>query len=406
MDIAAAQQVMVRTHIAALRREKRANGLLLESGPGIGKSDGTFQAVEMLARALGEPAGLTQFMLATISSVDVRGFMLPVKGNNPGELATLFSKPPWFPALNNSWVFDPLASHGEGRGAAGETARLGQWFSPGTYQGTLPRVGILFLDEFSQAEDEVKKPAAELIYKGNVGTCTLPIGWRVVAAGNRTSDRSGVLRELMFIVNRRCRLSIDASLPAWLDWANKQPPGEQPHYLTMSFAQKNPDLVFRDTVPEGTDPFCTPRTLCLADKDMMALRSEEDEKANRLPLDPIAREVVAGWLGGACAAQFFTHLRYADMLPDIEDIEKDPNKAKCPNGRDAQMVAAYMLAHHVTEKNAGSILKYLGRLNIEMQVLSIRAISAQIERAKAIVVNPLYMVWLSKHKDLLIASQS
>lgn len=390
MDIAAAQQVMVRTHIAALRNEQRANGLYLESGPGIGKSDGAFQATELLAKTLDEPAGITQFMLATISSVDVRGFMLPVKGTNPGELATLFSTPPWFPALNNTWICEPE----------------GKWHRPGTYQGALPRVGNLFLDEFAQAEDEVKKPAAELIYKGNVGTCELPMGWRVIAAGNRVTDRSGVLRELMFLVNRRCRLSIDASLPAWLDWANKQPPASHPHYLTMSFAQKNPDLVFRDTVPEGTDPFCTPRTLCLADKDLIALRSGDDEKNDRLPTDSVSREVAAGWLGGACAAQFFTHIKYADQLPDIADIERDPDKAKCPDGRDVQMVAAYMLAHHVTEKNAGQVLKYLNRLNIEMQVLAVRAISAQIERAKALVSNPLYMVWLSKHKDLLVASQS
>jgi hypothetical protein len=40
----------------------------------------------------------------------------------------------------------------------------------------VPRVGILFLDEFAQAEDEVKKPAAELILNGNVGTWRLPTG--------------------------------------------------------------------------------------------------------------------------------------------------------------------------------------------------------------------------------------
>jgi hypothetical protein len=54
------------------------------------------------------------------------------------------------------------------------------------------------------------------------------------------SDRSGVMRELMFIVNRRCKLNIDASLPAWLNWAQSQPDHSRPHYLTMSFAQKNP----------------------------------------------------------------------------------------------------------------------------------------------------------------------
>ena len=387
MDIASAQQTLLRTHIVALKQGRRPNGVYLESGPGVGKSDGTRQLVGMLARDLNEPVGLVTEMLATYSSVDVRGFMLPAKTDIGWN--TVWSRPSWYPKKGNVEVALPD----------------GTWLAL-TEVESVPRVGILFLDEFAQAEDEVKKPAAELIYKGRVGTTELPNGWRVIAAGNRTSDRSGVMRELMFIVNRRCKLKIDARMPAWLDWANAQPPEHRPHFLTMSFAQKNPDLVFRDTVPEGTDPFCTPRTLCLADEDLRALRSEDDIKRDTLPVTSIAREVAAGWLGDGTAAQFFTHIKYVDKLPDIEDIEKDPMKAKCDDGRDVQMVCAYMLAHHVTEKNAENILKYLGRMNIEMQVLCIRAISAQQDRAKAIVIQPGYMQWLMKNKELLRASQS
>jgi hypothetical protein len=281
----------------------------------------------------------------------------------------------------------------------------GTWHKPGTWTGDLPAVGILFLDEFSQAEDDVKKPAAELIYKGNVGTTELPQGWRVVAAGNRMSDRSGVLRELMFLVNRRCLLNIEAHLPTWIEWANRQLPEHRPHYLTMSFAQKSPDLVFRDEVPAGSDPFCTPRTLCLMDKDLKALRSPQDEAQDRLPLDPIAREVCAGWIGKGEAAQFFTHVKFADELPDMADIMKDPTKAKVPTNRDAQMVCGYMLAHHVNDKNAENVLRYVGRLNVEMQVLAVRTITAQQERAQVVANTKLFSEWLIKHKDLLVASR-
>lgn len=388
MDISAAQQVLLRTHLAALRLDHRANGMHMQSGPGIGKSDGTAQYCEMLAKELGRPVGLVTFMLATISSVDVRGFMLPVKQTT--GLDTIFSTPPWYPTKANTAVVEPD----------------GTWHLEGTWQGDLPDVGVLFLDEFSQAEDEVKKPAAELVYKGTVGTTRLPVGWRVVAAGNRLTDRSGVLRELMFIVNRRCLLNIDASLPAWLNWANAQAPEKRPHYLTMSFAQKNPDIVFKDSVPEGTDPFCTPRTLCLLDKDLAALRSADDERKDRLPTDSLAREVAAGWIGGASAAQFFTHLKYADELPDISDIVKDPGKAKLPANRDAQMVCGYMLAHNIDDKTASPVMKYIQRLQIEMQVLAVRAISAQQDRAKAIVGQQEFTQWLMKNKDLIVASRA
>jgi hypothetical protein len=224
------------------------------------------------------------------------------------------------------------------------------------------------------------------------------------------SDRSGVARNLMFLVNRRCQHTIDASLPVWIDWANRQGPATKPHYLTISFARKNPDLVFRDAVPPGTDPFCTPRTLCLMDRDLRALRSPEDEAKERLPLDAGAREVAAGWIGSGEAAQFFTHLKYADELPDISDIEQAPERAKLPAQRDAQMVCGYMLAHHVEKKNASQIMQYLTRLNIEMQVLAVRAITAQGEahpaRAAAILNTVEMTKWFAKNKDLLMASRA
>jgi hypothetical protein len=109
MDINAAKQVMIRTHIAALDAGYRANGLYLESGPGVGKSDGCFQYAAMLAAEVNEPVGLVVFMLATISSsVDVRGFMLPTKPEQAGgTMGTIFSTPPWYPVRSNMIVIEP-----------------------------------------------------------------------------------------------------------------------------------------------------------------------------------------------------------------------------------------------------------------------------------------------------------
>ena len=392
MDLETAKTVMLRTHASAVRHNERANCLFLQSPPGIGKSDSNDQYVQKLAETINEPVAVVVEMMATYTSPDVRGFMIPIKTQTmPGVPDTAFSLPPWYPTRNNIRVCEPD----------------GTWHERGQWSGDVPRVGVLLLDEFSQAEDEVKKPAAELLYRGGVGNVSLPKLWRVIGCGNRLSDRSGVMREMMFLVNRRCLLNIDPSLPTWINWASRQPDRNRPHYLTISFAQKNPDIVFRDSVPDGTDPFCTPRTLCLLDKDLMALRTAEDEAKDRLPTDQAAREVAAGWIGGASAAQYFTHLKYADELPDMADIEKDPAKAKLPPNRDAQMVAAYMLAHSVTEKNAQPVMAYIARMNIEMQVLAVRAVGASPSgQAKHMLNTKEFSSWLAKHKDLLVASRS
>jgi hypothetical protein len=176
--------------------------------------------------------------------------------------------------------------------------------------------------------------------------------------------------------------------------------------MTLSFSQKNPDIVFRDEVPAGNSAFCTPRTLCLLDKDLRALRSQADVAANRIPTDDISREVAIGWIGEGEAAQYFTHLKYADELPDMSDVERDPVKAKLPPNKDAQMVCGYMLAHNVNKTNATSVMRYMERLNIEMQVLSVRAVMAQAERARDIVMAPDFAQWLHNNKKLLTATRS
>jgi hypothetical protein len=389
MNLSQAMQVMVRTHVAALHANTRANAIELKSGPGVGKSSTVEQVAMTLAATLGEPVGIVVDMLATKQSPDILGFGLPTKPVNPGDpMEMIFSRSPWFPKRNNTRVFLPDGTMVDKYG----------------WEGEIPRVGILFLDEWGQAEDDVKKAAAELLLNGEVGDTRLPQGWRVIAASNRLTDRAGVLRSLTFITNRRMELSIDAHLPTWNAWVSGLRPESRPHHLTVSFANKSPDLVFRDAVPPGDAPFCTPRTLVLMDRDLRALRSDEDTARDRLPMDGVAREVCAGWIGGGESAQYFTHVKFAEELPDIADIVADPARAKLPAKIDAQMVCAFMLAHNLTQDNAHPMMRYITRLNIEMQTLAVKTMTSQKELAKLIANEPLFTKWLTDNKDILIAA--
>lgn len=389
MNLKQALNTMVATHCAALKLGVRPNAAELKSGPGVGKSSTVFDMGRVLARILNEPVGLVTEMLATIQSVDVRGFMIPQRTDQ--GLATVFSTPPWYPTRANMTVFTPD----------------GVVHAPGTWDGPIPRVGVVFLDEWGQAELDVQKAAAELVLNGRVGTFVLPIGWRVVAASNRMGDRAGVIKPLTFVTNRRREVEIEAHLPTWNEWCDAQPPHLRPHHLTISFANKEPGLVFRDTVPPGDGPFCTPRTLVLMDRDLQALRTDEEIAEDKLPMDNIAREVCAGWIGGAESAQFFAHIKFAEALPDIDDVIKTPMSAKLPEARDGQMVCAFMLVHHVTsEKVVEPIMRYVSRMNIDMQILFMTTIARQEEKAKLVMHNVTYTNWAIKNKDVMIAANA
>jgi hypothetical protein len=270
----------------------------------------------------------------------------------------------------------------------------------------MPEVGVLALDEWGQAEDEVKKPAAEIQLNGRCGNWSLPKTWRVLSMTNRTSDRSGVMRELMFIVNRRGLLNITAALKPWLGWVETQRDYLRPHYMTVSYANNHSATVFRDSVPEGTDQFLTPRSLVLMDKDLRGIRTDEQiERGELLDLkDPVAHEIVASWIGTGSAGQYLAHLKYADQLPDIDDVIDRPTTAKLPAGQDGQMVCVFKLIEFITEENVAPFLRYISRMHQDMGVLAINTINADPRRAKFVFPTAEYRDFQRKNKQVLIAA--
>jgi hypothetical protein len=334
-------------------------------------------------------------MLGTITSPDVKGFMLPVKNEETLIPDTIFSRPPWFPVRINTKICVPT----------GDIDNPTEWMDEDDWEGEMPEVGVLFLDEWGQAEEDVKKPAAELLLNGNVGNWKLPKGWRVVAATNRVIDRSGVLRELMFIENRRCLLEITPSLFCFLDWVETQRGFMRPHYMTVAFAQNHPNIIFGDKVPDTSGPFPTSRSLVKMDRDLRAIRSDDEEARNVLPMDDIAREVATGWIGNA-GPQYFSYLKYADQLPEIADIVRNPATAKLPPGQDGQMVATYKLVEHLTEENAGVFLKYIMRMSSEMGIHAVNVLKKDTLRAKILFPLEEYREFQMRHKDTLLAAAS
>jgi hypothetical protein len=159
-------------------------------------------------------------------------------------------------------------------------------------------------------------------------------------------------------------------------------------------------------VPDGGEQFCTPRSLTLMDADLRSLQSPAEAAADKLPTDSISRECVKGWIGEAACAQFFVHLKYADELPTIDSIMLDPAKAKLPATKDAQMVVGYMLADKIDETNADHVMRYVKRMMMEMQVLTVRAAKAKPEASASLSMSEEFNAWLRAHSDVLLASRA
>lgn len=356
----------------------------LKSAPGIGKSSLVEQICAELSITYDEPVGLMTFMLSTIDSIDVGGFMYPEEDPEGGPTKiSAFSLPPVLPHPNH---FKDMGHGSYYVFVKGERVD--------SYSG-VPRIGVLFLDEFAQATHDVQKPAADLILNRRIRGRGLPEGWCVWAASNREKDRSGVQKSLAFVVNRRCEIEIQPALDPWVVWAeqNNVPP------LIIAWAQWQPGTVFEGEVPTEPGPFCTPRSLVNCGQVLDAM----SEKPGMIPVgNALATEAAAGYIGKSAATTLMAFASMASELPTFEEIVDDPKGAHLPHDRpDAVLAITQLLAHRVGPETANEVFTYLKRLGKEFQVPCLKA---ALRRTPAMVHNPDFAKWLRDNKSLIAAA--
>lgn len=355
------------TEIAKVLPALLDSGVAVElvSAPGRGKSELIDQTHAKLNKRDHDKGGwgLAKMFLATQTPPDLIGFVF--KGEMEHDGKKIATSEPTLPAWMITQDGKPVWEY--------------------------PR-GILFLDEFGQGQADVKAAAAELLLNGRIGRHQLPKGWSVVAASNRSSDRSAVTKSLDFVINRRVELTVDDDLQSWENWAfdAKIEP------LFISFANTNPQVVFDDKVPEKQGPWCTPRSLVLLSRMLDQLRDDQ----GRIPTDKAAVEIATGMIGKAAAAALFAHVKLGHEMPSIDDIIKNPTKTKVPTKPDACMLVSYNLAARVDDKNAEPVITYMERMNKEFAVSFAKA---ACRRHPQLVFHKSFTAWSDKNASLMTA---
>ncbi len=309
----------------------------LVSSPGLGKSEFVSQVVAEQSTKDGQPWGLATLFLATQTPPDLVGYIF--KGERTFGNTTV----PVSQSAMPGWMFtdagQPVVAHER---------------------------GILFLDEYGQGEPDVKRASAELLLNRKLGPWKLPKGWSVIAASNRSKDRSGVTKSFDFVINRRNEIHIDPDLESWMDYAvrNKVNP------VIQTFAKQNVGMVFSGEVPKEQGPWCTPRSLVKCGELLEALGKTYSSSGAagdfaKIPTGPIAQEVARGWLGDAAAMQLINMIRLSYEAPTFEEIVANPMGTPVPQKPDINMLVMYNLASRVDEASVENIVSFMGRMGKE-----------------------------------------
>jgi len=338
----------------------------LRSPPGMGKTTLIQQMAKQLAKLYEEPFGLITEHLSTMEGIDLRGIPERKRDEERGITITGWSQPPIFPSIDKF----PLKDWPDG----------------------IPKRGILFLDEYLQGTNDVRKPAARLLLEGQIGEYALSEygHWLVIAASNNQNDKSGSGKDLAMEQNRKMLIQLEPDLDAWIEWAEPN----DVHFGTISFVKSNPAHIFAG-VPKVDGPFASPRTIVMADKLLRDMAPEGED----FQLDVVGLEAAAGLIGEATAAAYATHLRKLGEIPDFDDIVANPGGTKIPKGIDNLYLTSQMLAFRVDKDTAVPVLKYLQRLPEELQIPALRF---ALRRTPAIGRQPEFIKWCQKNQDLVV----
>jgi MoxR-like ATPase len=93
------------------------------------------------------------------------------------------------------------------------------WFPPEFIPPPDQPAGILFLDELNMAPPAIQGIAQQLVLDRKVGSYTLPEGWHVWAAGNRSEDGASVFSMPSALQNRFIHVTVEPHFESFRSWA-------------------------------------------------------------------------------------------------------------------------------------------------------------------------------------------
>lgn len=243
--------------------------------------------------------------------------------------------------------------------------------------------GYLFCDEFNQASPQMQSALAGLVLYGTIGDYKLPPGWRVIAAGNRVSDRAAAQRMPSQLRNRFAHIYVAPDVDAWATWATANSVAPE----VVAFVRFRRELIHR--MPKGDEnAFPTPRSLTKAAKYVHA------EAADRLRL-------FAAHIGDDVAAELDGFIKLYRSLGSLEDIVANPETAKLPGEASERYAVCTGLGRLATRKNFPAIMKYALRLPREQQMLLVHDATVRDEKLKE---TSAYSKWAIDNADLILQS--
>ena len=327
--------------------------VMLWGAPGVGKS----QAIRQLAKAIEENTN------KKVSVTDVRLLL-----------------------------FNPIDLRGIPTSNADKT--LAVWLKPQIFQmdGSNEVINILFLDEISAAPQSVQATAYQITLDRVIGEHKLPDNCIVIAAGNRTTDKSVAFKMPKALANRVLHIEVEGNFNSWKEWAIRSGINDKVigflsfrrNYL-MGFDSSSDDLAF-----------ATPRSWEMVSKLLNHVNGDIDKMYS----------LIAGLVGCGVAVEFRTWAQVYHQLPDIKDIF-DGKMPPLPSNTDAMYaltssMVAYAREHKNEMRRIANSISYANKMPPDFSAILLKDYMYIEKNYKEKLMSiPEFAIWLRSKGRLI-----
>ena len=206
-------------------------------------------------------------------------------------------------------------------------------------EGT-PERGIILFDELTAADATLQVAAYEFILDRRLGELySVPSGWYIVAAGNRSTDNAVARTMSSALANRFMHLDLGTSPNEWCEWAAEN----KHHPDVIGFIKFRPDLLL-DMSTHHERGWPSPRS--------WSRISEELYLAEKIGMSERMVGIIVDGLVGIGAGLEFQGFRRAKMrLPDIKAMLKGPiDEIKFPKDADQRWAVITSIVPHLLDE--------------------------------------------------------
>lgn len=260
--------------------------------------------------------------------------------------------------------------------------------------------GVLFLDEFPQA-DRLKQTIMQRVFdEGRLGdwvvpghpksdpNCELGLVF-IVLAGNRQSDRANSHGIGWQTANRLQQFIVVPYVPAWIPWAVTN----DVHPAVIALVKYYPEYLYKVDPKQKSD-----LQACATPRSLVKL---SDAVKREIP-SAIEFQSYAGLVGEECARALLAMLDASRNVDFDAILHGDPSTAPIPDNPAHQYGVAAALIRYVDSETFPNVIKYLSRTGdggFVSPELLVFAIDAIVEKHKHLCETPEFTDYVLKYKE-------